>query len=143
MVSVMAEPVQGARPAQDVGDVDPVVLPLVRELVAALASAIPDAAQDVDAVELLDVEIDGVRCRCHWLARPPPGASLSPREQEIVRMVAKGHTNQAIADVLGISSWTVSTHLRRVFAKLHVNSRAAMVADVVGAEQRGPQVTIT
>lgn len=58
-------------------------------------------------------------------------------------MVAKGHTNQAIADVLGISSWTVSTHLRRVFAKLHVNSRAAMVADVVGAEQRGPQVTIT
>ena len=50
-------------------------------------------------------------------------------------MVAKGHTNQAIADVLGISAWTVSTHLRRVFAKLGVNSRAAMVAGVFNTER--------
>jgi DNA-binding CsgD family transcriptional regulator len=53
---------------------------------------------------------------------------LSPREQEIVRMVAKGHPNKVIADVLNISSWTVCTHLRRIFAKLGVGSRAAMVA---------------
>jgi DNA-binding CsgD family transcriptional regulator len=142
MVSVMGEPVEGAHAVQEAGAVDPVVLTLIRELVAALVGAIPDVGPDAGTVELLDVEIDGVRCRCHWLARPPPAASLSPREQEIVRMVAKGHTNQAIADVLGISSWTVSTHLRRVFAKLHVNSRAAMVADVVGTEQRGAQAPI-
>ena len=53
---------------------------------------------------------------------------LSPREQEVVRMVAQGHPNKVIADVLGISSWTVCTHLRRIFAKLGVGSRAAMVA---------------
>ena len=53
---------------------------------------------------------------------------LSPREQEIVRMVAQGQCNKIIADVLNISSWTVCTHLRRIFAKLGVNSRAAMVA---------------
>ncbi len=43
-------------------------------------------------------------------------------------MVAKGHPNKVIADVLNISSWTVCTHLRRIFAKLGVGSRAAMVA---------------
>jgi DNA-binding CsgD family transcriptional regulator len=53
---------------------------------------------------------------------------LSPREQEIVRMVAKGHPNKVIADVLNISPWTVCTHLRRIFAKMGVASRAAMVA---------------
>ena len=56
---------------------------------------------------------------------------LSPREQEIVRMVAKGHPNKVIADVLNISSWTVCTHLRRIFAKLGVGSRAAMVAQLL------------
>ncbi|MGH8904724.1 MAG: helix-turn-helix domain-containing protein [Egibacteraceae bacterium] len=53
---------------------------------------------------------------------------LSPRESEIAQMVAEGHTNRAIASVLDISCWTVSSHLRRAFAKLDVRSRAAMVA---------------
>jgi DNA-binding CsgD family transcriptional regulator len=55
-------------------------------------------------------------------------APLSPREQEIARMVAEGYPNKTIAAVLEISSWTVATHLRRVFAKLGVRTRAAMVA---------------
>ena len=46
-------------------------------------------------------------------------------------MVAKGHPNKVIADVLNISAWTVCTHLRRMFAKLNVTSRAAMVAQLV------------
>ena len=57
-----------------------------------------------------------------------PALTLSPREQEIVHMVAKGYPNKTIAAVLEISSWTVSTHLRRVFAKVGVRTRAAMVA---------------
>jgi DNA-binding CsgD family transcriptional regulator len=56
---------------------------------------------------------------------------LSPREREIVRMVAQGHQNKIIAVVLNISAWTVCTHLRRIFAKLGVTSRAAMVARLV------------
>jgi DNA-binding CsgD family transcriptional regulator len=43
-------------------------------------------------------------------------------------MVAEGYPNKTIATVLDISSWTVSTYLRRIFAKLDVRSRAAMVA---------------
>ncbi|HUM91481.1 MAG TPA: LuxR C-terminal-related transcriptional regulator [Candidatus Competibacter sp.] len=38
-----------------------------------------------------------------------------------------GRLNKQIADRLHISEWTVSTHLRRIFAKLGVRSRAAMV----------------
>ena len=72
----------------------------------------------------------------------PRRIQLSPREQEIVRMVAKGHPNKVIADVLSISSWTVCTHLRRIFAKLGVGSRAAMVAQlldlgILAKEHRG------
>jgi DNA-binding CsgD family transcriptional regulator len=46
-------------------------------------------------------------------------------------MVAEGYPNKTIAAVLDISSWTVSTYLRRMFAKLGVHSRAAMVARIV------------
>ena len=80
---------------------------------------------------LVDTEVDGCR---YLVVRMPPARNriqLSPREQEIVRMVAKGHPNKVIADVLNISSWTVCTHLRRIFAKLGVGSRAAMVAHLL------------
>jgi DNA-binding CsgD family transcriptional regulator len=86
------------------------------------------ATEDV----LLDTEVDG--CRYLLVRMPCPHATqirLSPREKEIVRMVAKGHSNKIIADVLSISSWTVCTHLRRIFAKLGVGSRAAMVARIL------------
>jgi DNA-binding CsgD family transcriptional regulator len=81
---------------------------------------------------ILDIEIDGVRCL--FVAAGTQRAqhqSLSSREREIARMIAEGHTNKTIAAVLEISSWTVSTHLRRIFAKLGVASRAAMVAQLV------------
>ena len=46
-------------------------------------------------------------------------------------MVAQGHPNKVIAGVLNISGWTVCTHLRRIFAKVGVGSRAAMVAKLL------------
>lgn len=58
--------------------------------------------------------------------------SLSPRELQIARMVAGGATNHAIARSLDISPWTVSTHVRRIFAKLGVGTRAEMVAQLFG-----------
>ena len=56
-----------------------------------------------------------------------PQELLSERELQIVELVAHGKSNKQIAKKLKISEWTVSTHLRRVFAKLKVDSRAAMV----------------
>jgi DNA-binding CsgD family transcriptional regulator len=102
----------------------------VRALIDHVAEANPFYGDDGEV--LLDVEIDGVRCVL-VAARADTGQPvLSPREQEIARMVAQGYPNKTIAAVLEISSWTVSTHLRRVFAKLGVRSRAAMVARLFG-----------
>ncbi len=86
---------------------------------------------------VLDVVLGGSRCvvtRSHVSQRSAPAphcattSALTPREREIARMVGDGFTNKEIASVLEISSWTVSTHLRRIFGKLDVGTRAAMVA---------------
>lgn len=85
---------------------------------------------------LLDLEVDGVRCMLTRTstALPRDTLLLSPREQEISRMVMKGYPNKTIAKVLDISVWTVGTHLRRIFAKLGVGTRASMVAQLLEAD---------
>jgi len=112
------------------GPVDAELAAAVRRLGERAAESPPlgDAHVGGERV-LLDVSVDGYRCLL-LAARPAIGAhhALSPREQEIVRMVAEGYPTKTIAAVLDISSWTVSTYLRRIFAKLDVRSRAAMVA---------------
>ena len=69
-----------------------------------------------------------VRRRPH--APVPAAPPLSPRELAIARLVARGLPNKAIGNLLDISPWTVATHLRRIFGKLQVSSRAAMVASL-------------
>ena len=56
---------------------------------------------------------------------------LSAREQEIMRLTARGMTAPQIAVRLGIGPTTVKTHLRRVYRKLGVADRAAMVAEAM------------
>ena len=86
---------------------------------------------------ILDRTVDSVR---YLLIRMPTvradHAPLSPREHEIVRMVADGHPTKVIAGVLNISCWTVTAHLRRIFMKLGVTSRPSMVARLL-EEGRG------
>ena len=53
---------------------------------------------------------------------------LTAREQEILRLLAEGLLKKEIADALSISVNTVSTHLRRVYDKLHVNTNTGAVA---------------
>lgn len=52
---------------------------------------------------------------------------LTERELQIATLTASGKSNRQIANHLHISEWTVSAHLRRIFIKLNVDSRAAMV----------------
>ncbi len=130
---VTAGPVAPGRTvAGDVENVGNAGEQLVQRLVAHVRAARTEPQPFTGFVELagvlVDIEIDGVRCLL--LETPPPrpaSPTLSPRELEIARMVTKGMPNKSIAKVLQISTWTVSSHLRRVFAKLGVNSRAEMV----------------
>jgi DNA-binding NarL/FixJ family response regulator len=62
---------------------------------------------------------------------PPPANGselLSERETQIVRLLAKGYTNQAIGQKLGLSVNTVKTHIRHILRKLDAPDRAATVA---------------
>ena len=52
---------------------------------------------------------------------------LTGRELQIAALVALGWPNKKVANQLKISEWTVSAHLRRIFIKLKVDSRSAMV----------------
>jgi len=61
-------------------------------------------------------------------------ASLSPRERQILTLLAEGSTQSQIATTLVISSKTVATHIQHILAKLGVQSRAQAVA---AAFQRG------
>ncbi|GAA4566999.1 response regulator [Planotetraspora kaengkrachanensis] len=51
---------------------------------------------------------------------------LSEREVQVIRLVARGHSNQEIADELFLSLETVRTYLKRTFAKLDVNDRTQL-----------------
>jgi DNA-binding CsgD family transcriptional regulator len=119
----------------EIDKTDLMVRDLIRHVIDTTNSFEPPNPDGVSV--LLDMEVDGVRCVLVNLqpaieAETQRGkVMLSPREEEIARMVAAGYPNKTIAAVLDISSWTVGTHLRRVFAKLGVGSRAAMVASLL------------
>jgi len=76
---------------------------------------------------LAEVDVEGTTYRLSRLRQRPRTLDLTPRELEIARLVAKGLPTKAIGAMLGISGWTVLTHLRRVFARLSLHSRTAMV----------------
>jgi ATP/maltotriose-dependent transcriptional regulator MalT len=59
---------------------------------------------------------------------PPTPGGLSPREVEVLVLVAHGGTNRGIAEELGISERTVDRHVSNIFTKLDVSSRAAATA---------------
>jgi len=62
---------------------------------------------------------------------PSPAAAaggLTSREVEVLRLIASGKTNRAIADDLGISEKTVARHISNIFTKLDLSSRAAATA---------------
>src|ERR1700680_2686647 len=103
------------------------VLAMIERLVRRLWSEGQPPGGSVAGV-MLDVEVGGVRCVLVRRSPRSPRSLLSPREEEIANLVASGYPNKSIASALAISCWTVSTHLRRVFGKLGVTSRASMVA---------------
>lgn len=58
----------------------------------------------------------------------PDTHGLSPRELQVLRLVASGETNKAIAAALVLSERTVHRHVSNIYAKLRVSSRAAATA---------------
>jgi len=56
---------------------------------------------------------------------------LTPREREVLQLVAEGHTNNAIAEVLSISVKTVEKHRANLMGKLEVNDLASLIRESI------------
>jgi len=94
------------------------------DLVAAIRSAA--RGETVLAPSVATRLVDRIR-------RPQAADTLSPRELEVLRLVANGLSNVEIGRELFISEATVKTHLLRAFAKLGVSDRTAAVTAVIAA----------
>jgi DNA-binding CsgD family transcriptional regulator/tetratricopeptide (TPR) repeat protein len=83
-----------------------------------------EAARDV--FEQLGAAPDVARVDAHTApAAPADTHGLSPRELEVLRLVAAGKTNREIASILVVSEHTVARHVQNIFAKVGVSSRTA------------------
>ncbi len=82
---------------------------------------------------VLFVALSTSRWGARFRSEPQPGdGRLSPRQREIVGLVAQGMTGQEIADELVIAHETVRTHLRTAMGRLGARSRAHLVAKALG-----------
>ncbi|RMD69145.1 MAG: response regulator [Gammaproteobacteria bacterium] len=100
------------------------------ELVAALKDIV--AGKKVLAPDLTHVLVEAVAGETPP-AREHPFAELTPREQEILALLAEGLSNKMIAKKLGISDGTVKLHVKAILRKLGVHSRVE--AAVLAVEQ--------
>jgi two-component system response regulator NreC len=62
--------------------------------------------------------------------QPDPSSDnpLTPREQEVLTLIAKGYSNSEIAELLTLSVNTIKTHRSRIYDKLDLHDRAALVS---------------
>jgi DNA-binding NarL/FixJ family response regulator len=65
---------------------------------------------------------------------PKQTVHLSAREEEVLILLSKGYSNKEIADQLSISVETVGSHLKHIYGKMHVRSRAEAVARYMTAK---------
>jgi DNA-binding CsgD family transcriptional regulator/antitoxin (DNA-binding transcriptional repressor) of toxin-antitoxin stability system len=100
---------------------------------AALADAARATAERLGATWLVD-ELDGLvrRARLHAPAAEDGGADdplgLTPREREVLALLAEGRTNREIGAALFMAEKTASVHVSRILAKLDVRSRTEAAA---------------
>jgi DNA-binding NarL/FixJ family response regulator len=93
------------------------VLAAIREVAAGGAAMSPEIA--VRVLDLLRREPE---------SRSPGPGDLSPQERRLLKLLAEGHQNKTAAAELAISIHTVGFHLRSIYGKLHVHTRAEAVA---------------
>ena len=100
------------------------------ELGAPVAGTPAEAARDAEVV--ITMVVDGPQVEAVLLGEDDLG--LTPREREVLALLAEGRTNREIGEALFMAEKTASVHVSRILAKLDVRSRteAAAVAHRLG-----------
>lgn len=115
VLSSYVEPEYAARMLEDgVGGVGY----LIKERVSEIAVLVDALRRVADGETVVDSAI--VARLLRHRDRPDALAALTPREREILELVAEGYSNRGIADRLVIADRTVETHVRQVLAKLDI-----------------------
>ncbi len=100
-------------------------------LYAGLAKALIRAYMTRSADARMETAAEGVAHQADAMNRPPTDGQelgvLTPREVEVLRLVAEGHTNQEIADTLVLSVKTVQAHRANVMEKLGLHDITQLV----------------
>ncbi|WP_424932309.1 LuxR C-terminal-related transcriptional regulator [Amaricoccus macauensis] len=96
----------------------------------------PESKERLNSEELHELQwaaqLGHLRYCALWVPELGPQPRLSPREKEILIWVARGKSNPAIAEILGISVHTVDAHLRRIYLKLGVFDRITAAVRAIG-----------
>jgi DNA-binding CsgD family transcriptional regulator len=79
----------------------------------------------------VDAIVDSAVAGPHIGGDPTAPFDLSPREVEVLRLIAQGRTDQETADLLSVSRRTVHTHVASILNKLAAENRTAAVATAV------------
>ena len=81
------------------------------------------------SINVDDIDFDSFTCEA---------VSLSERELEIIKLIAEGHTNGQIAEMIFLSTHTINTHRKNIMAKLGVKNTAGIVMYAVKANLVSP-----
>lgn len=102
--------------------------PLGRPGILALAYPVHPRLLDEMNIPLAAAVAQQVHTRMELLQVHDPIPGLSPREREILNWLCQGKSGSDIATILGLAAPTVTTHIQRVYAKLHVHDRITACA---------------
>jgi PAS domain S-box-containing protein len=110
--------------------------------VVAIVQDITDAKLAQEALQSTSADLERHANELQQLAlrtatEPPatPRAPLTPRQLEILRLIAQGLTNAAIAQRLVVTEGTIKFHVRKILTKTNSTNRTEAVARVLGAPQ--------
>lgn len=90
----------------------------IRDVARGEAQFSPSVARTLAQLYLQSLDSDAVR---------DPYDDLTPREREVLQLVAEGHSNQQVAEELGLSVKTVKTHRLHLMQKLDLHDRAELI----------------
>lgn len=113
----------------------------LREAALAAAEAAARARSVADALDealaaLREVEVAPAAAPPAWPGIPRRVDLLSPREQEVLALVAEGRSNKAIAEALFVSPNTIKTHVASLLSKLHAGTRVELAAIAARQQMR-------